>query len=165
MKKPYCHPELPYYAKGMCRNCYEKDLRKRNPIFAQKQKENCSEWVKKHKRWKALDDSNYQLRPDSKERKSLRKRGTTLASFGLTLDDETKLLEIQNFKCAICGGESGARWYHLDHDHETNEPRGLLCSKCNKGIGLLGDCLEGIERALKYLQNPPFKILKQNKSP
>jgi hypothetical protein len=39
---------------------------------------------------------------------------------------------------------------HLDHDHETGEFRGWLCSKCNTGIGLLGDTRSGLLAALKY---------------
>jgi len=163
MKNPYCHPDLPYYAKGMCRNCYERNLRERNPEFAQRQRDNTTNWVKVHKQRKAEINTRYQLRPDSKERKNLRKRKKTFASFGLSLDDGYKLLELQGHKCAICGKpaqiENNKRFLELDHDHETNKPRGFLCQKCNKGLGLLGDCIKGIERALKYLQNPPIKSL------
>jgi len=150
----------------MCRNCYEKDLRKGNPKFAERQRENTREWIKTHKRWKQKSDSKYRSRVENKERRSLRKRKRMLASFGLSLDDADKLLEIQEYKCAICGAiaqnENNKKSLEFDHDHETNKPRGFLCQKCNKGIGLLGDCSEGIERALKYLQNPPFKILKES---
>lgn len=155
MRKPYCHPDLPYYAKGMCRNCYEKDLRKRNPEFTERQKENTEQWVRNHKRWKTDDDRKYQSKPESKDRKSLRNRLRTLKTFGLSIEDEEALIKLQNNKCAICGGERDRKWFDIDHDHETGQVRGLLCSKCNKGIGLLGDCIEGLERALNYLKNPP----------
>lgn len=39
----------------------------------------------------------------------------------------------------------------IDHDHVTEQVRGLVCKKCNTGIGLLGDTIEGVERALAYL--------------
>ena len=39
----------------------------------------------------------------------------------------------------------------LDHDHDDNSFRGWLCDKCNTGIGKLGDNLQGIINALKYL--------------
>ena len=29
--------------------------------------------------------------------------------------------------------------------------RGVLCPNCNRGIGLLGDNIEGVRRALDYL--------------
>lgn len=41
----------------------------------------------------------------------------------------------------------------IDHDHETGEVRGLLCSVCNISIGLLGDDLGRIEAAALYLES------------
>lgn len=41
---------------------------------------------------------------------------------------------------------------NIDHCHDTMIFRGLLCSPCNKGIGLLGDTVEGLQRAIEYLE-------------
>ena len=41
-------------------------------------------------------------------------------------------------RCEICKNEFD-RTPHIDHDHETGKPRGLLCGKCNMGLGKLGD--------------------------
>lgn len=57
-------------------------------------------------------------------------------------------------KCDICGVpevECNTK-LHMDHDHETGDFRGWICGKCNKGIGLLGDSPEGLQRALEYLE-------------
>ncbi len=54
--------------------------------------------------------------------------------------------------CECCGGAPGKRAMHLDHDHETGKFRGWLCSSCNRGIGLLGDSLERLQRATDYLK-------------
>ena len=44
--------------------------------------------------------------------------------------------------CEMCGGlPTGRGGLHLDHCHESGEFRGWLCSKCNQGLGLLGDNL------------------------
>ena len=40
----------------------------------------------------------------------------------------------------------------LDHDHETGLFRGWLCSRCNRGLGLLGDTLLKLKAAVKYLE-------------
>ncbi len=40
----------------------------------------------------------------------------------------------------------------LDHCHDTDEFRGWLCQNCNVGIGKLGDNIEGLRRAIKYLE-------------
>lgn len=50
-------------------------------------------------------------------------------------------------ECCFCHPE---KW-HLDHDHDYHSFRGWLCETCNIGIGKLGDNLEGIVNALKYL--------------
>lgn len=39
----------------------------------------------------------------------------------------------------------------FDHDHKTKEFRGWLCSGCNTALGKLGDSLESLLRAIKYL--------------
>ena len=54
--------------------------------------------------------------------------------------------------CAICGKPEVGRRLNIDHDHATGLVRGLLCRKCNAGIGLLGDNIEGLEAALEYLR-------------
>lgn len=40
----------------------------------------------------------------------------------------------------------------IDHCHETGEIRGVICNNCNVGIGMLGDNLEGLEAAVRYLR-------------
>lgn len=40
----------------------------------------------------------------------------------------------------------------LDHCHHTGLFRGWLCGKCNTAIGKLGDTLEGVKRAVAYLE-------------
>lgn len=52
--------------------------------------------------------------------------------------------------CECCG--AAAEPIHLDHDHVSDKFRGWLCTKCNVGIGMLGDKLEGVLNAVKYLE-------------
>ena len=54
-------------------------------------------------------------------------------------------------KVCECCGEIPRKWC-LDHVHITHEIRGWLCDNCNTGIGKLGDQIEGIQKALNYLQ-------------
>lgn len=69
------------------------------------------------------------------------------------------LLAAQDGGCAICQKpmEAIRRRMNIDHCHDTNEVRGILCSGCNTGLGHLGDNIAGLQRAIAYLQNPPFK--------
>jgi hypothetical protein len=56
--------------------------------------------------------------------------------------------------CECCGElpSMGAKRLSLDHDHVLGVFRGWLCGPCNTAIGKLGDCLEGVMRAVAYLQ-------------
>jgi hypothetical protein len=69
----------------------------------------------------------------------------------LTWEDELRIIEAQGGGCAICGGWSGREWLDIDHDHVTGQFRGFLCGRCNKGLGLLGDNIDGLRKAMDYL--------------
>ena len=56
--------------------------------------------------------------------------------------------------CQICGKNKSAnknRDLALDHSHSSYQVRGILCSNCNWGLGLLKDSTENINRAIIYL--------------
>ena len=74
--------------------------------------------------------------------------------YGLRRSEFDVLLKKQEGRCAVCRCEfdSSVR-PHVDHDHLTKGVRGLLCWKCNIGIGLLGDSVESLKKALDYLQS------------
>jgi len=82
------------------------------------------------------------------------KKRSIVRTYGLTLEDYEKMLEEQNNLCKICNEpETEKKSLAIDHDHNTGKGRGLLCSKCNKGIGLLRDNPELLRIAANYLQN------------
>lgn len=76
--------------------------------------------------------------------------------YGITAAKYNAMLEVQGGCCAICGKtpEENERKLSVDHDHATGEVRGLLCSNCNRGIGLLQDSPELCELAVLYLKTP-----------
>lgn len=57
---------------------------------------------------------------------------------------------MQQGRCAICGRKGALV---VDHDHNTDEVRGLLCGNCNTGLGMLQDDEAVIARALAYVIN------------
>lgn len=56
------------------------------------------------------------------------------------------------YNCDCCGTLLPPGSVMLDHDHDTAEFRGWLCRSCNVGLGQLGDDIEGLTRAIKYLE-------------
>ncbi len=72
--------------------------------------------------------------------------------YGISIEDYSKRLKKQRGVCAICK-ESPLKNLCVDHDHKTKKIRGLLCGKCNKGLGLLGDSLESLKKVLTYLES------------
>jgi len=73
-------------------------------------------------------------------------------TYGLNKEGYDALLSEQSHKCGACTQEfTEDNVPHVDHCHTTGKVRGLLCHKCNAGIGLLGDTQEGVLKALVYL--------------
>ena len=85
-------------------------------------------------------------------------------NYGISMNEFNALVDYQDGKCAICFKplENMSRRANIDHDHETGEVRGILCTGCNTGLGHLGDSIKGLERALYYLNNTPYSEFKEN---
>lgn len=77
--------------------------------------------------------------------------------YGITLIEFDEMFKSQNGVCAICGkpetgyNQHGIRRLCIDHDHNTGRIRGLLCGKCNHMLGLVGDSVEVLKAAIKFL--------------
>jgi hypothetical protein len=70
-------------------------------------------------------------------------------TFGITVEERELLLERQGGVCAVCGDENPT---HTDHDHVSGKVRGLLCGRCNLGIGLFLDEPARMHAAVAYLE-------------
>lgn len=83
---------------------------------------------------------------------------------GFTLAQLEQMIQAQNKKCACCfdslpkeqvfedGNTLPSRFIRLDHDHETNQIRGVLCHHCNSGLGMFRDSPERLQNAIDYLK-------------
>lgn len=78
--------------------------------------------------------------------------------YGITTEQYENIIVLQNNGCGICGmtqKESVNKFkirLVVDHNHETGEIRGVLCSSCNRSLGLLGDNIEKLNLAIEYLK-------------
>ena len=73
--------------------------------------------------------------------------------FNLTTSEYNEILKRQDGKGAICGinRAKNGKILSVDHNHKTNEVRGLLCISCNCGIGYFKDDISIVKKAVKYL--------------
>lgn len=80
-----------------------------------------------------------------------------LRKFGLSEEDYADMLRDQDGRCAICqtADPGGNRSFAVDHDHETGNVRGLLCTNCNIGLGCFRDNANYLLAAVGYLHEPP----------
>ena len=71
----------------------------------------------------------------------------------ITRTHYSTLLVAQDYKCAICEVHASElpRELSVDHSHETDEVRGLLCAHCNIGLGNFRDDAELMSKAIEYL--------------
>lgn len=63
-------------------------------------------------------------------------------------DHQLKKIISSTRSCTICGDEGDLV---VDHDHKKNKIRGILCNRCNKGLGLFRDNPDFLEYARIYL--------------
>jgi hypothetical protein len=90
---------------------------------------------------------------------SLRAR-ILLTKYGLTHDQYEALCSAQGGRCAICRTDTprGRGGWAIDHDHQAGKVRGLLCTKCNTGVGLFDDDPARLRAAIKYLWKHAIKL-------
>jgi hypothetical protein len=78
-------------------------------------------------------------------------------NYGITLEWYRNTLKAQNGVCAICSKPESVKIkgkliaMPVDHNHNTGKARGLLCTQCNRGLGLFRDNQEILKNAILYL--------------
>jgi len=68
--------------------------------------------------------------------------------YGIEPEEKAFLYKSQDDKCAICNKEGKL---FIDHCHESNQVRGLLCHHCNVGIGMLQNNIGNLLAAIEYI--------------
>jgi hypothetical protein len=81
--------------------------------------------------------------------KTMLQKNRLKTRYGLTLEDVERLKLAQSNRCAICNKKPN-NW-NIDHDHNTNKVRGMLCGPCNMALGLMKDKSTNLRKAADYL--------------
>lgn len=142
-----CHPDQPAHAKGLCNTCWSRYYRRR--------------YLEKMKAY-------------ARDRRAKNRDQYLCREYDITLEELTSLRASQDNKCKICGApppsEGHKRFLCVDHDHTTGKVRGLLCDKCNMGLGCFTDSVEKLLAAAQYLREhgsspPSEKFIEESFTP
>ena len=151
-KPPECTEDgcsEPVKAKGLCKMHYQRLLRHGHTRYRNRKtppKPCMIETCDNHLYAKGLCHAHY-----AKQRK--------WQSFGIDAARYQKMLHDQGGVCAVCSQPERApdkasgkiRDLAIDHDHDTGAVRALLCSNCNRALGLFGDNPALLDAAKAYL--------------
>ena len=85
-------------------------------------------------------------------------RTHNLKRLGVSVEKYIELEREQDYKCKICGEKDNKR-LSVDHDHSCcdslpacgNCIRGLLCSRCNRALGIVNDDIDLLKKMIDYL--------------
>jgi predicted nucleic acid-binding Zn ribbon protein len=73
--------------------------------------------------------------------------------YGISIEEFEARLASQDGRCAICRTDTwNGKGPHIDHSHETGALRGILCHKCNLGLGKFNDDPDLLRAAIRYLE-------------
>lgn len=126
-EQPECTNKL--YCKGMCMKHYMRKFNAENPGYG-------AEYARKRRAEKLHLGALYKRQ------------------YGITVKNYDEMLAAQNGKCLGCGAEQGDGHsrLHVDHCHTTGKIRGLLCGRCNRGLGMVKDDPKILQNLIEYLK-------------
>lgn len=176
-KDCYEHPTSRRLKDGRCFACYQQVwvrwkaeleavpsfvecMRREKEANAIKRKQKASDYARKKRAedpWASRSRDKERYKNPKRRESMYRNRVRNL--YGLSLDEVHQMEALQGGRCAICNTDNPGtrrngkivRW-HVDHCHSTGKVRGLLCVKCNTGLGNFKDSIDTLERAISYLR-------------
>ena len=116
----------------------------------------CNKCRRKQRKIKRQKDNTkyleYERKPEVKRKwKNLELK----RKYNITLDEFEQMKIDQYNKCMICKKEEShkqKRGLSVDHCHETNKVRGLLCHRCNCAIGMVKEDIIILNNIITYLK-------------
>lgn len=72
--------------------------------------------------------------------------------YGLTEEAFEDRMSAQGGRCPICERALISHHPAVDHCHQTDVIRGVLCQRCNSALGKFEDSPSTLRRAIRYVQ-------------
>jgi hypothetical protein len=115
-------------------------------------------YAKNRERRLTQQRANYKANP--KKHIAATKKSIYKRRYGMTFEDRDKMLAAQGNCCAICLTEKphSKHGWSVDHNHDTGVVRGILCVRCNTGLGQFKDNPALLQKASVYLLTPGEQI-------
>jgi hypothetical protein len=101
-------------------------------------------------KYRAIDNASYQR--NKEYQKQYGRNYHLKKKYGMTAEQWDATFESQGCACAICKSRETSHHWCVDHDHESGEVRGILCSPCNILIGMAKDHPQVLDDAKRYLE-------------
>lgn len=147
----------PRVRRGECKKCQAIYTRK----YRKKNKSKAKQWafnrVERSKIYRAENkERRYTYQKEWVKKNPEKIRGQKYRhNYGIDIEDYNTILKKQKYRCAICGtkklNRKNAKFFAVDHCHETGIVRGLLCYSCNTLMGKAKDNIDIFLAAIKYL--------------
>lgn len=112
------------------------------------------QWYANNQHWVAESRRRRAAFTKTEEGKKMIRWEHTATRYGITRERYAEMLAQQDGKCAICR-DVPRRDLHIDHCHATGAVRGLLCNRCNTGLGQFRDRADFLETARLYVLSVP----------
>lgn len=157
-----CQQDREFYPSDVARNQWSRCKECRKAAWRLAYQQDPSKFNKPYKK-RAETVSKYRAArrrrsEEFRQREIASNRRQALKRYGLSEDQYAQLLQDQHGVCAICGKPETSvrmgrtRALAVDHDHRAGDVRGLLCRRCNTGLGLFFDDPATLRRAALYLE-------------
>lgn len=150
----YCKP---------CQSEYSRKKYESRRVYPEKVKDGlihcrrCDQYLKEEN-FSAQSVGKYEAKPYCNSCRKHIGHTHNMKRLGISVEKYIDLEKEQDYKCKICGGTDSKR-LSVDHDHSccNSYPncgkciRGLLCSRCNKTLGMINDDQELLKKMIEYL--------------
>ena len=138
--------ETDFYKSGGCKNC----VKARNNKYRAEHPEEARARHKKYHAEHHEEHCAYNKKHYAEHREEARAIAL-MRNYGITIEEYDNMFAAQNGICAICGKPQNGKRLFVDHNHETDKVRGLLCQNCNIALGHMGDDAQLLIKAIDYL--------------